>query len=48
MDVDVTTEVVIERPLGQVAAYAADPSNAPHWYANIESVEWQRKAHVLS
>lgn len=41
MDVDVTTEVVIERPLGQVAAYAADPSNAPHWYANIESVEWQ-------
>jgi hypothetical protein len=41
MSVDVFTEVVIDRPLGVVAEYAGDPSNAPEWYANIESVAWQ-------
>jgi uncharacterized protein YndB with AHSA1/START domain len=41
MSVDVLTEVVIDRPRKEVAAYAADPSNAPQWYANIESVTWR-------
>ncbi len=41
MAVDVRTEVVIDRPRDQVAAYAADPLHAPQWYVNIESVEWQ-------
>ncbi|TCC57662.1 ATPase [Kribbella pittospori] len=41
MGVDVLTEVVINRPLEEVAAYVGDPANAPEWYANIESVEWQ-------
>lgn len=41
MAVDVLTEVVVDRPVKDVAEYAADPANAPQWYANIESVDWQ-------
>jgi len=46
MPVDVLTETVIDRPPDQVARYAADPTNAPEWYANIESVEWKTEPPV--
>jgi hypothetical protein len=46
LSVDVTTETVIDRPVGVVSAYAADPSNAPAWYANIDTVEWKSDARV--
>ena len=41
MTVDVLTVATIEQPIESVSAYAADPSNAPSWYANIQSVEWK-------
>ena len=44
MAVDVQTEIVIDLPCGQVAEYAIDPSHAPEWYANIESVTWETPA----
>ena len=39
--VDVLTDIVIERPRRDVAAYVCDPDNATTWYANIDSVRWK-------
>lgn len=38
--VDVYTEILINLPQEQVAAYAANPDHAPQWYVNIKKAEW--------
>ena len=47
MIVDVSTEVVINRPVSAVSEFAASPDNAPQWYVNIKAVEW-KTPHPLS
>jgi uncharacterized membrane protein len=39
--VDVFTEINIQCSVDQVSGYAANPDNAPEWYANIDSAEWR-------
>jgi hypothetical protein len=46
VSVDVLTEIEIDRPRMEVAAFAAAPDNARRWYANIESVEWETEPPV--
>lgn len=47
MALEVLTEIVIQRPREEVAAFAADPTNAIAWYKNIESVRWETPAPAV-
>lgn len=44
MSVDVSTTIEINRPRTEVAAYSADPLNAPQWYVNIKRADWTGEA----
>jgi len=41
MEVDISTEIIISRPIAVVSEFAASPDNAPQWYVNIKAVEWK-------
>lgn len=41
MAVDVTSEIVIDRPRHEVAAFAIDPDRLPLWFVNIRAIEWK-------
>ena len=40
MEVDVSSSVLIDRPLLEVYEYSAKPEHAREWYTNLDSVEW--------
>jgi uncharacterized membrane protein len=46
MKVDITTEALIERPRDDVSSYSGDPTNAPQWYSNIDSVDWKTQPPI--
>lgn len=46
MTVDILTETIVARAKSDVAAFSANPENAPVWYVNIKAVEWKSEPTV--
>ena len=46
MVVDVLTETVIRRPIGEVAEYVANPDHVRDWYVNIRDVKWKTRPPI--
>jgi hypothetical protein len=46
MPLDVSTEIVIDRPRHEVAAFAIDPDRLPLWFVNIRAIEWKTEPPV--
>jgi hypothetical protein len=45
--VDIQSEIEIDGPRDEIAAFACDPDNATAWYQNIKSVEWRTPRPVV-
>jgi Polyketide cyclase / dehydrase and lipid transport len=44
--VDIQSEIEIDGPREELAAFACDPDNAMAWYQNIKAVEWRTSRPV--
>lgn len=47
MSVNVLTKIVVAQPRAAVAAYMADPANAPAWVHEVQSVQWHTEPPLL-
>ena len=47
LNVDIVTEIIIDRPIEIVSEYASNPDNAPKWYKNIKSADWKTKKPLI-
>jgi hypothetical protein len=47
MAVDVVVETIINCPCAEVAAFASNPTNAPHWYVNIKTATWETPPPIV-